>query len=114
VQETAAAESSPATKPPAASESAAESARAAPANEGPVDAASSAADPQPSTVSSEMRSEEDGDSAELRFTFSNTPWREVLNWLADGADVALHINELPTGSFTYSDPRSGPNGNIPS
>jgi len=40
----------------------------------------------------------------FRFSFSGTPWREVLNWLADESGMALHVGDLPSGSFTYSDP----------
>ncbi len=40
----------------------------------------------------------------LRFSFNGVPWREVIKWLADESDLALHIDGLPTGSFTYSDP----------
>ncbi len=40
----------------------------------------------------------------LRFSFAGTPWREVIQWLADEGELALHVGELPTGSFTYSDP----------
>jgi type II secretory pathway component GspD/PulD (secretin) len=96
-----------------ASSSAAEptpSADAPSADEAADNATSPAADPSPSESATgaaiEVPTEADRGSNALRFSFSNTPWREVLNWLADGADVALHINELPTGSFTYSDPRS--------
>jgi type II secretory pathway component GspD/PulD (secretin) len=39
----------------------------------------------------------------LRFSFNGVPWREVIQWLADEADLALHISELPPGSFTYTD-----------
>jgi type II secretory pathway component GspD/PulD (secretin) len=39
----------------------------------------------------------------LQFTFEATPWREVIRWLADSADLALHTADLPTGSFTYFD-----------
>jgi len=39
----------------------------------------------------------------LRFAFDRTPWRDVISWLAESADLALHIGELPTGTFTYSD-----------
>lgn len=39
----------------------------------------------------------------LRFSFNGVPWREVIKWLADESDLALHIDGLPTGSFTYSD-----------
>ena len=40
----------------------------------------------------------------LQFSFSGTPWREVIQWLADEANLALHVGDVPTGSFTYSDP----------
>jgi type II secretory pathway component GspD/PulD (secretin) len=40
----------------------------------------------------------------LRFTFEGTPWREVIKWIADESDLALHIQDQPAGSFTYSDP----------
>ena len=40
----------------------------------------------------------------LRFSFDGTPWRDVINWLAEEGGLALHVSELPTGSFTYSDP----------
>jgi hypothetical protein len=42
----------------------------------------------------------------MRFSFSGASWRNVLEWLADEADLALHVDEVPTGSFTYSDRRS--------
>jgi len=40
----------------------------------------------------------------LRFSFDRTSWREVFSWLADEAGLALHIAELPSGTFSYSDP----------
>ena len=40
----------------------------------------------------------------LRFAFEGTPWREVIKWIADESDLALHIQDQPAGSFTYSDP----------
>lgn len=40
----------------------------------------------------------------LRFSFSGAPWREVLNWLAEESELALHVGDVPSGSFTYSDP----------
>ena len=45
-----------------------------------------------------------GEAATLRFSFERAPWRSVLSWVADEAGLALYISELPTGSFTYSDP----------
>jgi type II secretory pathway component GspD/PulD (secretin) len=45
-------------------------------------------------------------TAQLKFAFEGAPWREVMKWLATTSDLALHIADLPTGSFTYSDSRS--------
>lgn len=44
------------------------------------------------------------DDGRLAFSFNGAPWREVLNWLAEESGLALHVSELPSGSFTYSDP----------
>lgn len=40
----------------------------------------------------------------LQFAFEGARWREVIKWLADEAGLALHVDDIPTGSFTYSDP----------
>ena len=40
----------------------------------------------------------------VRFSFDGVAWREVIRWLADEGGLALHVSELPTGSFTYTDP----------
>ncbi|MDG1893784.1 MAG: secretin N-terminal domain-containing protein [Fuerstiella sp.] len=42
----------------------------------------------------------------LEFSFDGSPWRDVIQWLADSSDLALHVGGLPTGSFTYSDSNS--------
>lgn len=39
----------------------------------------------------------------LQLSFEKAPWREVIQVLADSADLALHVGDLPTGSFTYAD-----------
>ena len=44
------------------------------------------------------------DEPKLRFRFEGTPWRDVLQWLADEAKLSLQIAQLPPGSFTFSDP----------
>lgn len=44
------------------------------------------------------------DAKGLQFAFEGVPWREVVKWLADESQLALHVGDLPTGSFTYSDP----------
>ena len=41
----------------------------------------------------------------LYFSFAGTKWSDVIDWLANSSGLALHINELPPGSFTYSDDR---------
>ncbi|QDV47006.1 Bacterial type II/III secretion system short domain protein [Stieleria neptunia] len=55
-------------------------------------------DRQPSSV--------DTPEPEVRFAFTGVPWREVIDWIAEEANLALHIDGVPAGSFTYSDPSS--------
>ncbi|MEM1070757.1 MAG: secretin N-terminal domain-containing protein, partial [Planctomycetota bacterium] len=57
--------------------------------------------PMAAMQSKEMFAEK-GD-VELRFAFDGVAWRDVIRWLADEADLALHVTDLPVGSFTYSD-----------
>lgn len=40
----------------------------------------------------------------LQFAFERAQWRAVLSWVAKETGMALYINELPPGTFTYSDP----------
>ena len=42
----------------------------------------------------------------LQFAFEGMPWRDVIKWFADSANLALHVGDVPTGSFTYSDSNS--------
>ena len=42
----------------------------------------------------------------VRFSFTRTPWPDVLQWLARTAGLSLHVGALPTGSFTYADDRN--------
>ena len=44
------------------------------------------------------------DPATVRFSFAGVPWRDVINWIAEEANLALHVDSIPSGSFTYSDP----------
>lgn len=39
----------------------------------------------------------------LRFSFSGATWREVLNWLTEAGQLSLYVDDLPSGTFTYSD-----------
>ncbi len=42
-------------------------------------------------------------ASEMRFSFNAAPWRDVIEWVAGEAGLALQFGELPTGSFTYND-----------
>ncbi|MBC8352791.1 MAG: general secretion pathway protein [Planctomycetes bacterium] len=42
----------------------------------------------------------------LQFAFDGAPWRDVIKWVATEAKLALHVSDVPTGSFTYSDSSS--------
>ncbi|KAA5544699.1 general secretion pathway protein [Roseiconus nitratireducens] len=46
----------------------------------------------------------DANPATVRFSFNGVPWREVINWIAEEASLALHVDAVPPGSFTYTDP----------
>ncbi|MEE2641660.1 MAG: secretin N-terminal domain-containing protein [Planctomycetota bacterium] len=39
----------------------------------------------------------------LYFSFAGSKWKDVIEWLAETSGLALHVNDLPPGSFTYSD-----------
>lgn len=63
-----------------------------------------------SSVSTESRQDDsvstatNAKSGAIKFAFDRANWREVFSWLADEAGLALHISEIPGGTFTYSDP----------
>lgn len=40
----------------------------------------------------------------VQFSFAGVPWKDVIEWIADESGVALHVDGVPAGSFTYSDP----------
>lgn len=46
------------------------------------------------------------DDGKLRFSFYAAPWREVLEWFAERADLSLVVEVLPVGTFTYRDDRA--------
>jgi type II secretory pathway component GspD/PulD (secretin) len=64
------------------------------------------ADAQDATVSDPLSTTTNSGSESLRFSFEGMPWRDVIRWFAETSDLALHISDVPTGSFTYSDPNS--------
>lgn len=45
-----------------------------------------------------------GKSGELSFNFSGVTWPAVLEWFADEADLALQLDQVPIGSWTFADP----------
>lgn len=45
----------------------------------------------------------DPDSVKLRFNFRFQPWGDVLDWLAEQADLSLQTDLVPEGTFSYSD-----------
>ncbi len=61
-------------------------------------------DDSPQPAAAEEAEEPESPEGSLRFSFSGTPWREVIQWVADEAGLALHVDSLPPGSFTYTDP----------
>ncbi len=44
------------------------------------------------------------DQQTIRFNFARTSWTTVLDWFSNEADLSLEYDQLPAGSFTYSDP----------
>ena len=39
----------------------------------------------------------------LQFTFERMPWRAVIDWLAEEADLSVYVSTMPPGSLTYTD-----------
>ncbi len=42
---------------------------------------------------------------ELRFNFQSAPWKDVLNWFCDTADLSFDGEVVPHGTFSYRDDR---------
>lgn len=60
---------------------------------------------QASANSPEARKVEAGTAVKLRLNFRHQPWKDVLTWLAEQADLSLTMEVPPPGSFNYSDNR---------
>jgi len=43
--------------------------------------------------------------AKLRFNFRYAPWKDVLDWFAEQADLSLVLDAPPAGTFNYTDNR---------
>ncbi|MFO7904860.1 MAG: hypothetical protein R6U98_19510 [Pirellulaceae bacterium] len=50
--------------------------------------------------------EVDREKIKLRFNFRYQPWEDVLDWLAEQADLSLQSNIIPEGTFNYTDTRA--------
>lgn len=59
---------------------------------------------QEAPVTDEMESASIDAERPLQFSFEGARWLDVIKWLADESDLALHVGDLPVGSFSYSDP----------
>lgn len=54
--------------------------------------------PQPATAA-----EHTPDDATLEFSFRYAPWKNVLEWFAEQADLSLVMETPPPGTFNYND-----------
>lgn len=48
----------------------------------------------------------DRENIKLRFNFRYQPWEDVLDWLAEQADLSLQSTLIPEGTFNYTDTRA--------
>lgn len=62
--------------------------------------------PPESESDSAVRAAPKTEAGTIKFSFTGASWRDVITLLAEEADLALHVADLPTGSFTYTDPRT--------
>lgn len=46
------------------------------------------------------------EGAELVFNFYQQPWKDVMEWFADEADLSLQMDDPPQGTFSYRDSKS--------
>jgi len=62
---------------------------------------------QPSDNSdTELPDLKDDEDVKLVFKFRYAPWKDVLEWFADEADLSLVYETLPPGTFNYTDNHS--------
>jgi hypothetical protein len=45
-------------------------------------------------------------AAEWRMNFRSSPWKDVLDWYSTIAELPLHADEVPNGTFNYADDES--------
>ena len=75
-------------------------------SEQPGDGAENAIEAPGESKKSDSKPAEAKLDAKLQFAFEGTPWRTVLDWLADEASLSLYVGALPAGSLTYADTRT--------
>ncbi|MCC9627336.1 hypothetical protein LOC68_02920 [Blastopirellula sp. JC732] len=66
------------------------------------------AQPSPSDKPADKPKQELGPNGEplLRFSFRYAPWRDVLDWFAEQADLSMVMDAPPSGTFNYTDGRA--------
>ncbi len=58
------------------------------------------------TTRGTSNTESTGPAEKIKFNFSYAPWKSVLEWFAEQADLSLVMDSPPAGTFNYSDRRS--------
>lgn len=73
-----------------------------------AESAASPSDVRPPATDDTAGQEEpiDPENVKLRFNFRFQPWGDVLDWLAEQADLSLQSTLIPEGTFNYSDTRA--------
>jgi hypothetical protein len=46
---------------------------------------------------------QDNDKKRLRFNFRYAPWKDVINWFAEQANLSLQVDNVPTGTLNLTD-----------
>ncbi len=78
----------------------------------PTDEAAAANPPPGPDAGSDQRTAETNPSSliakdgQLSFNFRYQPWKDVLDWFAQQADLSLVLESAPPGTFNYQDTRS--------
>lgn len=73
--------------------------------EEPTEEEPAAADTQPDEAVADSEAAVEALPGELRFNFDAAPWKDVLKWFADTADLSLNAVVIPLGTFSYRDDR---------
>ncbi|MDR2643547.1 MAG: hypothetical protein LBC74_12220 [Planctomycetaceae bacterium] len=66
--------------------------------------ASSSATPVASPTTTEITATENNNTEKrLRFSFRYAPWKEVINWFAEQANLSLQVDNVPAGTLNLTD-----------